>query len=139
MTRIDEEKYCQCGKEVPITHLGICEGCGKPYLFPGGRKTVTHPRPLEEVQSLLEEVVKRSDESRRGLENKEWDKVWEQFLDAEQASTTSGYFIMGAGVFCNPRLYGMVMLLFTSLEGVLLWKKLRYSGVQYDVRICRTV
>jgi len=139
MTTKTEKDYCQCGRDVPRNWFGTCEVCKKEYLFPYSRPLVTHPKPFAVCEKILRDGVERETKlwgyislSRRDL----WDGIWHQLLDAEFCSIHSGFFLMGCSIFCGPRLYGMMELYFTSVEGASLWRELNYGNAQYDLDVC---
>lgn len=138
MTTKTKEDWCQCGDDVPTTWLGTCEQCGKKYLFPGKRKRVLHPLLFDKASEILVDIVKQNKEcqSWRGISDERWTEAFHKLLDADFLSIKKGFFLMGCGVFCNPRLYHMCELYFTSKEGAELWKKLKYSGAMYTLDVC---
>lgn len=133
-----EEKYCQCSDVAPITWFDTCEVCGKRYMFPGRRKTVIHQQPYKYGEKLLIDFCEES-KRRRGYistEHGDWYELSHKLLDAGFVSIYGGYFLMGYGLFCNPRLCTDVELYFTDKRGAKLWKKLDYSGALYAVEVC---
>ncbi len=137
---MNKEDWCKCSDDIPINWLGTCESCGKKYLFPGKRKRVTHPLPFEQAWPILEDTYKRDQAaSYRGLENSVWNETWEKMLDAEMVSLGKGFFILGSGIFCGPRLYGFSHLYFTTRQGAEAWRDLKYARAQYDILICEAL
>ena len=137
-TKLDREDYCKCSDDVPITWTGTCEQCGVKYLFPRGRPKATHPLPFDVAKQVLIDLMQKSREwpNWRGLPEKYWREAFHKLLDAEFLSIHKGFFLLGCGVFCNPRLYDMLELYFTDRRGAELWKELKYSKALYALDVC---
>ena len=133
-----KEDWCQCGDDIPITHLGTCEECGKKYLFPRGRKYVTHPMPFEEAKKMVEQEANRQKKlwGYISWDNSVWRGIFDRLMDGEFFNIHSGYFLMGCGIFCNPRLYHMMELYFNDRRGAEFWRELKFSGALYTLDIC---
>lgn len=82
--------------------------------------------------NMYQEYEKRP---RLSFSSKEWTDTFTKLIEIGYLSTSEGYFLLGSSVFCNPRIL-FVDLFFSTLEGVLLWKNLKYSSVLYDIAIC---
>jgi len=138
MTTKTKEDYCQCGDDVPRTWFGTCESCGLKLYALRGRPYVTHPKPFEECEKILRDEVERETKlwGYVNLDLKDWRDIWRRLLDAEFCSIRNGFFLMGCGIFCGPRLCGMVELYFTSAEGAALWKELDYKNALYGLDVC---
>lgn len=138
MTTKSKEDYCQCSDDVPITHLGTCEGCGKKYSSPRGREYVTHSMPFEEAKKLVEEEATQQKKMWGYInwDDDSWRDIFDKLVDGEFFNIYRGYFLMGCGIFCNPRLYGMVELYFNDIRGAEFWIELNYKNALYNLDIC---
>ncbi len=67
-------------------------------------------------------------------------RAWTEQLVEDDVCTkkAQGWFIMGASINVNPRLYGLLQLYFIKKEDAREYAKLNYSGVLYEILICRT-
>ncbi len=138
MTTRDAIDWCDCGKDVPILWAGTCTKCGRQYMFPQGRPQGAAPLTDKRCRQILEETLE--EEKRygyRGMERRDWaEKCWYKLLDAGYLSVDKGFFLLGAGVFCGPRLSGLSTMFFKKERAAKHWQKLKYANVLYDIYVC---
>ncbi len=72
--------------------------------------------------------------------NGEERRAWTEQLVEDNVCTKEvlGWFIMGASINVNPRLYSLLQLYFVKKKDAREYARLNYSGVLYEVQICRT-
>lgn len=65
-------------------------------------------------------------------------KIVEDLVTNKVLSLDKGYFIMGAGICCNPTLYHSTTF-FVNKEDCNKYKELNFKNAQYKIRVCKTV